>query len=58
MAKIIEQTIAIRLSKLGRNSDSDAQNLISPDTIATLEQVVQELVGADSGVIVELDIEE
>lgn len=58
MAKIIEQKIAIRLSKLGRNSDSNAQSLISPDTISTLEQVVQELVGADSGVIVELDIEE
>ncbi len=56
MAKITEQKISITMSKLVRDGESSS-NLIQPDVVSTLEQVVQELVGADSGIIVEVDIE-
>ena len=56
MAKITEQKISITMSKLVRDGESSS-NLIQPDVVSTLEQVVQELVGADSGITVEVDIE-
>jgi hypothetical protein len=53
MPKIQSETIEIVLSKLVRNSDStDSNNLISPEILATLESVVQELVG--EGIVVEV----
>ena len=57
MATIHEQSILIKLSKLARNNEALESTLIAPDVLQTLEQVVQELVGAESGVIVELEVE-
>lgn len=51
MAKIIQQEVIIKFSKIGR-SDDESVTFISEETIATLEQVAQEL--AESGVIVEV----
>jgi hypothetical protein len=54
MAKIYEEIIVIKLSKLVKN-DSDATNgtLASDEIVTALEQVAQELV--DNGVIVEVE---
>lgn len=52
MAKIQEELIVFKLSKLVKDTANVAQPLANADIIAGLEQVVQELVGND--VIVEL----
>lgn len=52
MAKIHEEIIVIKLSKLVKN-DQTAGSLVGEETVAALEAVVQELVGAD--IIVEVD---
>ena len=45
MPKIQSQTIEIVLSKLVKNSISDDNNIVPEELVATLESVVQELVG-------------
>ena len=53
MAKMIEEIIVIKLSKLVK--DSDPSNTIADgDVQAALEQVAQELAG--SGVLVEVEV--
>lgn len=52
MAKIHEELIAIRLSKLIKDSETDASDIAGPEVIQSLEAVAQELVG--NGVIVEV----
>lgn len=52
MAKIQEELIVIKLSKLHKDSQTQTSNLAGNDVVAGLEVVVQELVGAD--VIVEV----
>jgi hypothetical protein len=51
MAKIVEDVIVIKLSKIVKDSDP-ATGIASPEIQTALEQVVQELVG--DSVIVEL----
>lgn len=53
MAKIIEQVIAIRFSKLAKESDASDSSIIPADLQNNLEQVAQELAG--EGVIVEIE---
>jgi hypothetical protein len=50
MAKIQQETLTLKLSKLVRDSDSE-ESILTPDLIEQVEQIVQELVGKD--VIVE-----
>ena len=52
MAKIIEDVIVIKFSKIVRESDTDAAPAVLNDHIEALEQVAQELVG--NGVVVEI----
>ena len=52
MAKIQEELIIIKLSKLHKDSQSQTSNLAGDDVVQGLEAVVQELVGTD--VIVEV----
>lgn len=52
MAKIHEEVILIKLSKLTKDGDVNTSPIISEDIQAALEQVTQELVG--EGVIVEV----
>lgn len=52
MAKIQEEVIVIRLSKLLKESDNQPANLATEEVVASLEQVTQELVAA--GVVVEV----
>jgi len=51
MAKIQEQIIAIKLSKLVKDNDSE-QSLADSESIVALETVAQELFG--NGVVVEI----
>ena len=51
MAKIIEELVIVKLSKMVRD-DSDDQNLLDNKTINNIEQVVQEIVG--DGVVIEI----
>jgi hypothetical protein len=53
MAKIIEDIVVIKFSKIVRESDTDPTPSILNDHIAALEQVAQELVG--NGVVVEIE---
>jgi len=55
MAKIIENLVVLRLSKLARDDDNTDQSLISQDDLRNLEEVVQSLV--DKGIVVELIVE-
>ena len=52
MAKIQEELIVIKLSKLHKDSQTQTTNLAGDDVVQGLEAVVQELVGSD--VIVEV----
>jgi len=52
MAKIQEELIVIKLSKLHKDKNTQMSNLANEDIVGGLEAVVQELVGND--VIVEI----
>jgi hypothetical protein len=52
MAKMIEEVIVIKLSKLVKDNDP-AEQIVSEDAQIALEQVAQELTG--TGVLVEVE---
>ena len=52
MAKIHEEVVVIKLSKLVKDSDTGSE-IATPDIVAALQQVAEELAGA--GVVVEAD---
>jgi len=52
MAKIQEELIVIKLSKLHKDKNNQTPSLANDDIVASLETVVQELVGND--IIVEI----
>jgi len=52
MAKIHEEVVVIKLSKLIRDSDA-GNEIATPDIVAALQSVAEELAGA--GVVVEAD---
>lgn len=51
MAKIVEDVVVIKFSKIVKDSEKDNNEIASPETLAALEQVAQELIG--DGVVVE-----
>lgn len=53
MAKIIEDVIVIKFSKIVRESDADPAPAVLNEHIQALEQVAQELVG--DAVVVEVE---
>lgn len=53
MAKIIEDVVVIKFSKIIKDTDADPASPISNDNIAALVQVAQELV--DDSVVVEVE---
>jgi len=53
MAKIAEEIVVIKLSKLVKDSEVDSIQLINSEILANLEAVAQELVG--DGVVVEIE---
>ena len=44
MARIIEQTVVVRLSKLVRDNDIDMVSIVNEDMVKTIEEAVQNLV--------------
>jgi hypothetical protein len=52
MAKIVEDVVIIKFSKLAKDDATDASNIVGKDVQLALEQVAQELVG--DSVIVEV----
>jgi hypothetical protein len=52
MAKIVEDVLVVKFSKIVKDSDTDNGGLVGPDVQAALEQVAQELVG--DAVVVEV----
>lgn len=50
MAKIVEDIVIIKLSKLVKDNDSDPAPVINNEQVSAIEQVTQELVG-DSVII-------
>ncbi len=51
MAKIVEDVVVIKFSKIVKDHDKDSAEIASPETLAALEQVAQELAG--EGIVVE-----
>lgn len=51
MAKIVEDVVVIKFSKIVKDSESDKTEIASKETLAALEQVAQELAG--DGIVVE-----
>ena len=45
MAKIIEEAILVKFSRIVKDSTADTLNIATPDILSALEQVAQELVG-------------
>jgi hypothetical protein len=52
MAKIVEDVIVIKFSKIVKDSESEVSGIAGSDVQAALEQVAQELVG--DAVVVEV----
>lgn len=48
MAKIQEEIIVIKVSRLLRDSDSDASAIMPADSVDSLEAVIQELAGSNT----------
>lgn len=53
MAKIYEEVVVIKLSKLVRDSDGTDQPIATNDLCDALQSVAEELIG--SGVVVEIE---
>jgi hypothetical protein len=53
MAKIVEDVLVVKFSKIVKDADADNGGLVNNDIQAALEQVAQELVG--DGVVVEVE---
>jgi hypothetical protein len=45
MAKIVEDVVLIKFSKIVKDSEKDNESIAGPDVQQALEQVAQELVG-------------
>jgi hypothetical protein len=52
MAKIVEDIVIIKFSKIVKDSNAEVSSIAGPDVQAALEQVAQELVG--DNVVVEV----
>jgi hypothetical protein len=52
MAKILEDVIVVKFSKIIKDSELENQSIVGNDVSQALEQVAQELVG--NGIIVEV----
>lgn len=50
MAKIVEDVLIIKLSRIVKDNATDGTSIVGPDVQSALESVVQELVG-DSVVV-------
>jgi hypothetical protein len=51
MAKIVEDVVVIKFSKIVKDNDKDGADIAGAEVLAALEQVAQELAG--EGIVVE-----
>lgn len=51
MAKIVEEVVVIKFSKIIKDNEKDGSEIATLETLAALEQVAQELAG--KGIVVE-----
>jgi hypothetical protein len=51
MAKIVEDVVVIKFSKIVKDNEKDSTQIANTETLAALEQVAQELAG--EGIVVE-----
>lgn len=51
MAKIVEEVVVVKFSKLVKDSEADKTELANSEVLTALEQVAQELAG--EGIVVE-----
>lgn len=54
MAKIVEDILVVKFSRIVKNNESDPTPALTADTAKALEQVAQELAG--EGVVVEVEM--
>jgi hypothetical protein len=54
MAKIVEDILVVKFSRIVKNGDSDPSPALTAETAKALEQVAQELAG--EGVVVEVEM--
>jgi hypothetical protein len=54
MAKIVEDILVIKFSRIVKNDDSDPNPALTAENAKAIEQVAQELVG--DGVVVEVEL--
>lgn len=54
MAKVVEQLLVIRVSKLVKDTDSDSLDVLNDEISESMVEVVENLIGTDSGYVVEL----
>lgn len=52
MAKIVEDVVLIKFSKIVKDNEKESEGIAGPDIQQALEQVAQELVG--DGIVVEV----
>jgi len=48
MAKLQEEVLVIKVSRMIRDNDMIEENILNDETVASLEAVVQELAGANT----------
>lgn len=53
MAKLVEEILVVKFSKIVKSSSEDTPTVLSSDIETAIEQVLQELVG--QGVVVEVE---
>lgn len=58
MARVVEQTIEVKFSKLVRDSANEEPVLISDDDLELTQSVVDKLNESDASRVVEIDIPE
>ena len=54
MAKIVEDVLVIKFSRIVKNDDANPNSALTAENAKALEQVAQELVG--DGVVVEVEL--
>ena len=55
MARIIEESVTIRFSKLVRNDADENDGLVSDENVAVIDATLQEVLDLQGGVVVEVE---
>lgn len=58
MAKIIEETVSIKFSRITRNDDDASNQIVTEEQINIIDATLQEVLDLPAGVVVEVIAEE